>query len=164
MYRGLSYQRIHKCVTFTVFHQNICGLFNKKEELLSSLIRNSPQITCTKEHHLTDEELESITLHPCTLEAIFFRQTHECGGVCIFIQDNMHCTNINMDRYSNEKDIEICAVKLHILSCTIIIITVYRSPTAYIAYFLNNMEAAVNHIYNNTVNIILCGDFNIKYF
>jgi len=58
-----------------------------------------------------------------------------------------------MARYSNEKYIEICAVKLHILSCTIIIITVYRSPTGNIAYFLNNLEAALNQVYNNTVDM-----------
>ena len=68
-----------------------------------------------------------------------------------------------MDRYCSENDIEICAVKLHILSRTIIIITVYRSPNGNIAYFLNNVEAALNQIYNNTVDIILCGDFNINY-
>jgi len=81
----------------------------------------------------------------------------------MFIQDNIHYTNINMDRYSNEKDIEICAVKLHILSHTIVIITVYRSPTGNIAYFLNNLEAALNQVYSNTVDIILCGDFNTNY-
>jgi exonuclease III len=76
----------------------------------------------------------------------------------------MHSTNINMDRYSNENDIEICAVKLHILSHTIIIITVYRSPTGNIAYFLNNLEIALNQVYNNnTDDIILCGDFNINH-
>ena len=68
-----------------------------------------------------------------------------------------------MDRYSSEKVIEICAVKLHIISCTIVIITVYRSPTGNIAYFLNNLEVALNQVYNNTVNIILCGDFNINH-
>jgi len=66
-----------------------------------------------------------------------------------------------MDRYSNEKDIKICALKLHILSHTIILITVYRSPTGNITYFLNNLEAALNQVYNNTVDIILCGNFNI---
>jgi len=75
----------------------------------------------------------------------------------------MHCTSINMDRYTNEKDIEICAVKLHILSHTIIIITVYRSPTGNIAYFLNNLKATLNQVYNNTVDVILYGDFNINY-
>ena len=80
---------------------------------------------------------------------------HKCGGMCIFIQENTHYTNINMDRYSIEKDIEI--------SRTIVIIKVYRSPTGNIAYFLDNLEAALNQIYNNTVDIILCGDFNINY-
>jgi hypothetical protein len=69
-----------------------------------------------------------------------------------------------MDRYSIEKDIEICAVKLYMSSCTIIIVTVYRSPTGNIAHFLSNLEAALNQLYSNTVNIILCGDFNINYF
>lgn len=69
-----------------------------------------------------------------------------------------------MDRYSNEKDIKICAVKLHILSLAIVTVTVYRFPTGNVAYFLNNLEAALNQIYNNTVDIILCGDFNINYF
>jgi hypothetical protein len=50
--------------TFTVFHLNICGLLNKGEELLNSLTRNSPQIICITEHHLIDEELEGVTLHP----------------------------------------------------------------------------------------------------
>jgi len=68
-----------------------------------------------------------------------------------------------MDRYCNEKDIEICAVTQHILSHTIVIITVYRSSTGNIAYFLDNLETALNQVYNNTVNIILCGGFNINY-
>jgi len=42
------------------FHQNICGLLNKKEELLNSLTRNSLQIICITEHHLIDDELEGI--------------------------------------------------------------------------------------------------------
>jgi len=41
--------------SLTVFHQNICGLLNKKEELLDSLTRNSPRIICITEHHLIEE-------------------------------------------------------------------------------------------------------------
>jgi len=55
-------------------------------------------------------------------------------------------------------------VKIRILSCNIIIITDYRSPTVNTAYILNNLKAALNQVYNNTVDIILCGDFNIIYF
>jgi hypothetical protein len=32
-----------------------------------------------------------------------------------------------------------------------------------VAYVLNNLEAAVDQICNNTGNIILCGDFSINY-
>jgi hypothetical protein len=42
---------------FTIFHQNICGLPNKQEELLHSLTEKPPQIICLTEHHLHDEEL-----------------------------------------------------------------------------------------------------------
>ena len=148
--------------TFTVFHQNICGLLNKREELLNSLTSTSPQIICLTEHLLADEELEGVTLHPYILGAKFCKRMHKCGGVCTFILDNIHYTNINMDKYSNEKDTEICAMKLHISSHTIVI-TVYRSPTGNITYFLHNLEAALNQVYNNIVDIILCGDFNINY-
>jgi hypothetical protein len=61
------------------------------------------------------------------------------------------------------KRTDICAVKLHILSHTIVIINVYRSRTCNIEYFLNNLEVALNQVYNNTFDIILCGDFNINY-
>ena len=63
-----------------------------------------------------------------------------------------------------KKDIEIYAVKIHILSHTTIIITVYKPPTVNITNILNNLKAALNQVYNNTVDIILCGDFNINYF
>jgi len=85
-------------------------------------------------------------------------------GVCVFLY-RIICTILLLiwTDNSDEKDIEICAVKLHISLHTIIVVTVYRSPTGNIDYFLNNLEEALNHIYNNTVDIILCGDFNINY-
>jgi len=65
--------------SLTAFHQNICGLLNKKE-LLHFLTRNSPQIICITEHHLIDEDLEGVTtLHSYTSGAKFCRRTHICG-------------------------------------------------------------------------------------
>ena len=97
---------LNKLRILSVFHQNICGLLKKREELLNSLTSNSPQIICITEHHLADEKLEGVKLHQYILGAKFCRWMHKCGGVCIFIQDNIHYTNINMDKYSNEKDIK----------------------------------------------------------
>jgi len=64
--------------TFAIFHQNICGLPNKKEELLNSLTRNTPQIICVTGHHLIDE-LEGITLYPYILGANFVYECKKCG-------------------------------------------------------------------------------------
>jgi len=84
-------------------------------------------------------------------------------GVCIFIKDNLHFTNINMDKYSTEKDGEIWAIKIHTPSGTIVVVTAYRSPNGDVTHFLNTLKTAVDQLYNNTTNIILCGDFNINY-
>ena len=153
----------HTEKAFTIFHQNVCGLSSKKEELLNSLAVHSPHIICLTEHHLSDGELENMPLDQYALGAKFCRKTHKCGGVCILIQDSLHFTNINMNKFSKEKDIEICAVKIHAPSSSIIVLTVYRSPTGDIAYFLNVLEAALNQLYNNITTLILCGDFNINY-
>ena len=68
-----------------------------------------------------------------------------------------------MDKFSNEKNKGICSMKLHISSHTIVIITVYKSPTGNITYFLHNLGTALNQVYNNAVDIITCGDFSINY-
>jgi hypothetical protein len=91
------------------------------------LTRNSLQIISVTEHHLCNEELEGIALPSYTLGAKFCRLIHKCGGVSKFIRDIIHHININMDRYSNEKDMEICAAKLNISSHTILIITLQVS-------------------------------------
>ena len=107
--------------------------------------------------------MADITLHSFPWELNFADECTNVGGVSSFVQNKMYYTAINMDRYSDGKDIEICVLKLHISLCTIIIVTVYRSPTSNKDCFLNNLEEALNLIYNNTVDIILCGHFNLNY-
>ena len=70
----------------TIFHQNICALPNKKEELLHSLTEHPVHIICLTEHHLHDEELDSMTFNKYRLAAKFCRKAHKGGGVCIFIE------------------------------------------------------------------------------
>ena len=69
---------------FIIFHQNICGLPNKHEELLHSLTEHPPQIICLTEHHLHDEELESMTFSKCTLGTKFYRKIHKGGWGCMY--------------------------------------------------------------------------------
>jgi len=86
----------------TIFHQNICGLPNRKEELLHSLAEHPAHIICLTEHHLQDEELEGMTFNKYILGAKFCRKAHKGGGVCLLIEENLHYTHINMDKYSKE--------------------------------------------------------------
>jgi len=68
-----------------------------------------------------------------------------------------------MDKYSDEMETEICAIRIHTPPCTIVVVAVYRSPTGDVTYFLNALETAIDQLYNSTTNIIICGDFNINY-
>jgi len=38
--------------SITIFHQNICGLKGKTDELISSMSPDIPHILCFSEHHL----------------------------------------------------------------------------------------------------------------
>lgn len=62
-----------------------------------------------------------------------------------------------------EIDSEVCAVKLHLLSCILCIITIHTSPSGSFSYFLKNIESILNSIYGNSIHLIISGDLNINY-
>ena len=72
-------------------------------------------------------------------------------------------STINLEQYNREKDLEICALKIRIPSNSLIIICIYRSPTGNFNYFLNQLESILNKIYKVSMDLILCGDFNINH-
>jgi exonuclease III len=113
---------------------------------------------------LRAEEIRNVNLSQLTLGASFCRQAYSHGGVCIFVSKNTQFYSINLDQYNKEKDFEICALKLHMLSNSFTIICVCRSPTGNFPYFLNQLELIQNKIYKTSTEIILCGDLNINYF
>jgi hypothetical protein len=83
--------------------------------------------------------------------------------VCIYISKNICFNAINLDQYIKEKDLEICAFKLWLLSSNFTVICIYRSPTGDLTYFLNQLESIFNKTCKTSTHIILCGDFNINY-
>jgi hypothetical protein len=144
--------------SFSVFHQNIRGLLNKSEELISFLSADFPQVLCLTEHHLKYFEIDFICMDQYKLGAKFCRESYKSGGVSIFVCDTLQCTNINLDEFCKEQDIKACAVKINVLSLTIFIICIYRSPTG---NFLHTLDSILNFLHNNTIEIIICGDYNI---
>ena len=55
--------------SFSVFHQNIRGLLNKSEELISSLSPDFPQVLCLTEHHLKYFEIDFLYMNQYKLGA-----------------------------------------------------------------------------------------------
>ena len=63
-----------------IHHQNICGLGSKTNGLLISLYPSLPHIVCLTEHHLSQFQLQLITLDNYILGAEFSRQSFLKGG------------------------------------------------------------------------------------
>ena len=103
-----------------------------------------------------------MSLDKYTLGASFCRQTYKHGGVCIYVLNNIQFSTINLEVYPKEKDLEICALKLSVSNNNFAVICIYRSPTGDFIYFLNQLESILNKIYNSSIDIIPCGDFNTK--
>ena len=81
-HESINVQDIEK--SFMVFHQNIRGLLNKCEELISSLSPDFPQVLCLTEHHLQHFEIDFIYMDQYKLGAKFCRESNKRGGVSIF--------------------------------------------------------------------------------
>jgi hypothetical protein len=114
---------------FMVFHQNIQGIKNKIDEFLISLPHNVPQVICLTEHHLQMDKTGYVNFGQHTLGSAFCRQMYKQGCVCIYISKNIRFNAINLDQYIKEIDLEMCALKLCLLSRCFTVICLYRSPT-----------------------------------
>ena len=91
---------------FTVFHQNIRGLaINKIDDIFEYLHTSPIHVLCISEHHLAINEIETIQLLDYNLSAKFCRNTFQKGGVCIFTHENIHCSEINLNKFCKEKDL-----------------------------------------------------------
>ena len=69
-----------------IYHQNICGLGTKTNDLLASLYPNLPYILCLTEPHLRQFRIQHMTMDDYNLGADFSRLCFHKGGVCMFIQ------------------------------------------------------------------------------
>jgi len=155
---------IHSLTNFKIVHQNVRGITHKTEELLISLSQVNPQVLCLIEHHLRHEEISIINLGQHTLGAYYCRRNFKQGGVSIFILNNILFDVIDLEQFNKEKDFEICALKIQIMSTYLIVLCVYRSPSGNFPYFLTQLEIVLNKLYKISTNIILCGDFNVNFF
>ena len=99
------------------------------------------------------EQRGNVNLGQFILGASFCRQTStvhsstnksdgvkEDGGVHIYVSKDIQFDTINPDQYNKEKDLEICAFKVRLLSSSFTIICFYRTPTGNVTYFKINLN------------------------
>jgi exonuclease III len=146
-----------------IYHQNISGLRNKTTELINSLPPELPQILCITEHHLKEPELERTPLIYYNFGAKFCRENIKDGGASIFVHESLSFLNINLQEFSKEQDIEVCAIKIHLPTTTVYIILIYRSPNRNFLLLLRTVDAILNKLYSANLYFIICGDLNINY-
>ena len=130
----------------TIYHQNVRSLRRKANELLSHLYPDLPHIICLMEHHMNIIEIDFLNLENYNTGAKFCRVSN--GEVVVmYIHNSLKFTIIDLCKYSKEKDIEICGVKLNVSSST-----VYRSPVGNFNYFLQTLDKVLQSLYT-TYNI-----------
>jgi len=77
-----TYTKHQNNTPLKVIHQNIRGLRNKSSELLISVLPDIPHIMCLTEHHLNEQEIESLFIENYTLGAKYCRNNLKQGGSC----------------------------------------------------------------------------------
>jgi len=149
--------------SMTIFYQNICGLKGQMSELISSMSPNSPHIVCFSLYHLKKFELNQINVDGFRLGAAYCRQVIKRGGVCIFVQNNLKYTNIDLDKYYKVQDIEVCVLKLKSTFINVCIMAVYKAPTGNFKLFLSGLDDIIKTLYKADLKLIIYGDLNIDY-
>jgi len=69
--------------SLTIYHQNICGLKGKTDELISAMSPNLPHILCFSEHHLKHTELGQINIEGFELFHSFIHYLHSIDPILV---------------------------------------------------------------------------------
>jgi len=85
------------------------------------------------------------------------------GCVCIFVQESLNYIRLDLEKYCQDKDFEVCAIKIHLDTKIVCIIAIYRAPSGNFDLFLSKLDAVLRNLCTATLKYILCGDINIDY-
>jgi len=85
------------------------------------------------------------------------------GGVYIFVQESLNYIRLDLEKYCQYKDFEVCAIKIHLDTKSVCIIAIYRAPSGNFDLFLSKLDAVLRNFYTAALEYILCGDINIDY-
>ena len=93
----------------------------------------------------------------------YCRMTYEMGGVCIYVQESLNYVKLHLERYCQDKNFKVCAIKTHFNAKSVCIIAIYRVPSGNFELFLSKLDTILRKLYNATLEYIFFGDINIDY-
>ena len=149
--------------TIKIYHQNICSLRNKTEELLCHLNLEPPHLLCITEHHLHYDELASLHIENYTLGAHYCKKSKQKGSVCVFVHNGIKFVSLDINNYCIDQDFEARAIHLSSMYDNLCILTIYRAPLGNFNAFLSKLDQILHKFFNLNFNFMICGDFNVNY-
>jgi exonuclease III len=150
--------------SITLYHENVRNVTNKIDELRVTMHNNciGPHFVCLTEHHLKEAEITNFPPQGYKLASYFCRKDHLGGGVCIYVKKDIIYQPVTLNHMCKEKSIDICAMKLHFKSLTLIILCIYRAPSGNLDLFLTTLNNILKHFLLPKVTYIVCGNLNIN--
>ena len=115
------------------------------------------------EHHILESHLCLINIQNYNLGASFCHQIYQKGGVCIYVRRDIGYKSLNVTRYCEEKNLEMCSIQIESKNNQQIIICVYRAPSGHFPQFLRLLETLLMSLYRPKIEFVICGDINIDY-
>jgi hypothetical protein len=85
------------------------------------------------------------------------------GGVCIFVHNSLNFVGTDLEKFSNDQEIEARTIRLLQNSYNICILTIYRAPTGNFTCFIKKLETILGSLYTLNMQFIICSYTNVNY-
>jgi hypothetical protein len=105
---------------------------------------------------MSDHKLLYNNFQNYVLGTKYARTTYQGGGVCIYIRADMNFTAINLAQYCDEKNIEICSLKISLAKTNLFVFCIYRSPCGNFECFINKLDKVLKLLCKPKNEFILC--------
>jgi len=149
--------------SLVLVHQNIGGIISKIEDLQEFFCNGKiyPHILCFSEYHMSRDDVHFFGIENYVLWSNFSRSTFQKGGVCIYIRNDVFFNYFDFSKYGKENTLEICAVQIVTTEERMIVMCEYRSPSGDFNHFLRLLDMALLSLNKPSIEIPICGDFNV---
>jgi hypothetical protein len=104
-----------------------------------------------------------VKLQNYELASSYARLRHQGGGVCIYARVDLEYTPVHVKQFCDEKNFEICAIKVLSGNTNIFVVCTYRSPSGNFDYFIQRLDKVLKFLHKPKCEFLVCGDFNVNF-